>query len=197
MLPSLAEILKALYGVFLFARLHPAAPGLFDRSVDGFWKSLFAAVLVSPAHIVMTKRIVEKAPAHVSYGIADVITDLLIYVIIWLAYPVLMIAVSRVIGRGERFLDYIVPYNWSMVPVGYVLGAITCLGMFGTITRDTEINFFIIAYAVVALFLAELARRQLQIGPFLAFAIVLLDIAFNVAVVNLLETFAQQPGAPS
>jgi hypothetical protein len=117
-------------------------------------------------------------------------------VIIWLAYPVLMVAVTKVLGRRDRFLDYIVPYNWAMVPVGYLLGAITCLGMFGVVTRNTEINFFIIAYAVVALFLAELGRRQLQIGPFLAFAIVMLDITFNVAVMNLLETFAQQPGAP-
>jgi hypothetical protein len=196
MRPSLSEILKALYGVFLFARLHPSAPSLFNRSVDGFWKSLFAAVLVLPPHILMTKRIVDEKPEHVPYEFGDVITDLLIYVIIWLAYPVLMVAVTKVLGRRDRFLDYIVPYNWAMVPVGYLLGAITCLGMFGVVTRNTEINFFIIAYAVVALFLAELGRRQLQIGPFLAFAIVMLDITFNVAVMNLLETFAQQPGAP-
>ena len=197
MLPSLAEILKALYGLLLFSRLHPAAPTLFDRSVDGFWKSLFAAVLVLPPHILMTMRIVEEAPETVSYGIGDAVTDLLIYVIVWLAFPVLMIPVTKVIGRDECFLDYIVPYNWAMVPVGYMLGVVTALGTFGFVTRDTEINLFIIAYAVVALFLAELARRQLQVGPFLAFGVVMLDITFNVVVINLLEVFAQQPGAPT
>lgn len=197
MLPSLFEILKALYGVFLLSRLHPAASGLFDRTVDGFWKSLFAAVLVLPPHILMTMRIVEEAPEHVPYGFGDAITDLLIYVIVWLAFPVLMIPVTKVIGRDERFLDYIVPYNWAMVPVGYLLGVVTTLGTFGFVTRDTEINLFVIAYAVVALFLAELARRQLQVGPFLAFGVVMLDITFNVVVINLLEVFAQQPGAPT
>lgn len=197
MLPSLAEILKALYGLFLFSRLHPAAPTLFDRTVDGFWKSLFAAVLVLPPHILMTMRIVEEAPETVPYGFGDAVTDLLIYIIVWLAYPVLMIPVTKVIGRNERFLDYIVPYNWAMVPVGYLLGVVTALGTFGYVTRDTEINLFIIAYAVMTLFLAELARRQLQVGPFLAFGIVILDITFNVVVINLLEVFAQQPGAPT
>jgi hypothetical protein len=31
----------------------------------------------------------------------------------------------------------------------------------------------------------------------LAFGIVILDIGFNVVLINLLETFAQQPGAPA
>jgi hypothetical protein len=196
-LPSLAEILKALYGVFLLSRLHPGAPALFERTVDGFWKSLFAAVLVLPPHVLMTLRTVENATVDVPYNLGDAVTDLLIYVIIWLAYPVLMVAVTKVINRRERFLDYIVPYNWAMVPIGYLLGAVTWAGMAGVITRDTEVNFFIIAYAVLALFLAEIARRMLQVGPFLAFGIVILDIGFNVVVINLLETFAQQPGAPS
>ena len=197
MLPSLAEILKALYGVFMISRLHPGAPALFDRTVDGFWKSLFAAVLVFPPHVLMTMRTVENAAPKVPYGFDDAVTDLLIYVIVWLAYPVLMVAVTKVINRRERFLDYIVPYNWAMVPVGYLLGAITWAGMAGVISRDTEVNLFIIAYAAVALFLAEIARRLLQVGPFLAFGVVILDIGFNVVVINLLETFAQQPGAPS
>ena len=197
MIPSLAEILKALYGLVLLARFHPGAPSLFDRTVDGFWKSLFAAVLVLPTHVLMTLRTVQDTPEDVPYNLGDVVTDLLIYVIIWLAYPVLMISVTKVINRRENFLDYIVPYNWAMIPIGYLLGTITWLGMFDHVTRDTEINLFIIAYAVVALFLAEIARRQLQVGPFLAFGIVILDIGFNVVVINLLETFAQQPGAPS
>ena len=50
MLPTPSEILKALYGVYLLARRHPDAPAMFDCSVDGFWRSLFAAVLVLPAH---------------------------------------------------------------------------------------------------------------------------------------------------
>jgi hypothetical protein len=195
-LPSLAEIVKALYGTFLLARLYPGASGLFDRTVDGFWKSLFAGVLVLPAHVLMTMRTNRDAP-DVPYDLADIITDFLIYVIVWLAYPVLMIAVTRIINRPERFLEYIVPYNWAMVPIGYILGAITWLGMFGYVTRDTEINLFVIAYAVVAIWLAEIARRQLLIGPFLAFGIVILDIGFNVVVINLLEVFAQQPGAPT
>ena len=182
--------------MFLLARLHPNAPDMFDRSVDGFWKSLFAAVLVLPAHVLVTARIAQETP-EATYGIDDIITELLIYIIVWLAYPVLMIAVTRVIGRRERFLDYIVPYNWTMVPVGYFLGAISWLRMFGYISQDTEINLFIIAYAAVSVFLAVIAQRQLAIGPIMAFGIVILDIMFNVVIINLLETFAQQPGAPT
>ncbi|MDA0341041.1 MAG: hypothetical protein O3B74_05530, partial [Proteobacteria bacterium] len=50
-------------------------------------------------------------------------------------------------------------------------------------------------HASVVLLLAEVARRQLLIGPAMAAGIVVLDFVFSVVVITMLETFAQQPGA--
>lgn len=194
MLPTFSEILKSLYGVYLLARRHPDAPAMFDCSVDGFWRSLFAAVLVLPAHILITVRTL-MAVSPVDYGVEDGVTDLLIYIIAWLAYPALMVPITKVLGRGERVLDYMVPYNWASVPIGYLFGAIALAGMTGLVSPDMELGLNIGSYASVVLLLAEVARRQLLIGPAMAAGIVVLDFVFSVVVITMLETFAQQPGA--
>jgi hypothetical protein len=193
-LPTPSEILKALYGVYLLARRHPDAPAMFDCSVDGFWRSLFAAVLVLPAHTLITVRI-QMTVSPVEYGVDDGIIDLLVYVIAWLAYPALMVPITRVLGRGERVIDYIVPYNWASVPIGYFFGAIALVGMTGLVSPDMEMGLNIGVYASVVLLLAEIARRQLLISPTMAAGIVVFDFVFSVVVITMLETFAQQPGA--
>ncbi|MDA1310862.1 MAG: hypothetical protein O2985_14805 [Proteobacteria bacterium] len=145
MLPTFSEILKSLYGVYLLARRHPDAPAMFDCSVDGFWRSLFAAVLVLPAHILITVRTL-MAVSPVDYGVEDGVTDLLIYIIAWLAYPALMVPITKVLGRGERVLDYMVPYNWASVPIGYLFGAIALAGMTGLVSPDMELGLNIGSY---------------------------------------------------
>jgi hypothetical protein len=191
-LSTLTETLKALYGVYLLARRHPDAPAMFNCSVDGFWRSLFAAVLVLPAHMLITVR-TQMTVSPGEYGVDDGITDLLIYVIAWLAYPALMLPITKVLGRGERMIDYVVPYNWASVPIGYLFGVIALAGMAGLVSPDMEIGLNIGAYASVVLLLAEIARRQLLIGPAMAAGIVVLDFVFSVVVITMLKTFAQQP----
>ncbi len=192
MLSTLTETLKALYGVYLLARRHPDAPAMFNCSVDGFWRSLFAAVLVLPAHMLITVR-AQMTVSPGEYGVDDGITDLLIYVIAWLAYPALMLPITKVLGRGERMIDYVVPYNWASVPIGYLFGVIALAGMAGLVSPDMEIGLNIGAYASVVLLLAEIARRQLLIGSAMAAGIVVLDFVFSVVVITMLKTFAQQP----
>ena len=49
MIPSPLEIAYGIYGAWRLARLDVTGMEVFDRTVAGFWKSFFAAVLVAPA----------------------------------------------------------------------------------------------------------------------------------------------------
>ena len=57
MIPSTTEIAYAFYGAWRLAHLDASGLKYFDTSLDGFWKSFFAAVLVAPAYalIVVTE----------------------------------------------------------------------------------------------------------------------------------------------
>jgi hypothetical protein len=189
MLPSLSEIVKALYGTFLMARRHPDAPAMFDRSVDGFWRSLFAAVVALPANMLITARTVLNEP-DVVYGVHDGVRDVMIYAIIWLAFPVIMIYVATALGRRDKLLDYLVPYNWASVPVGYLFAAVSLIGFTGVLTPGVEAITFVIVYGAAVLFFQEIARRQLAITGAMAIGIVVFDFLFSIVVMTMLESFA-------
>ena len=66
MIPSVTEIAYALYGAWRLARLDSGGMGYFDRSIAGFWKSFFAALLVAPGHILLLVIEFDKAVNHVA-----------------------------------------------------------------------------------------------------------------------------------
>ena len=45
------EVTAALYGSWRLARLDPGGMAYFNRTVEGFWNSFFAAVIVAPGYI--------------------------------------------------------------------------------------------------------------------------------------------------
>ena len=50
MTPSWREIVYGVFGAWRLFRRDSGAMTYFDDSVDGFWKSFFAAVLIAPAY---------------------------------------------------------------------------------------------------------------------------------------------------
>ncbi|MDX2142565.1 MAG: hypothetical protein SFV19_04360 [Rhodospirillaceae bacterium] len=53
MIPSLREIVYGVFGAWRLARLDRSAMVHFDRTVEGFWKSFFAAAIVAPAYLIL------------------------------------------------------------------------------------------------------------------------------------------------
>ena len=55
--------------------------------------------------------------------------------IAWVAFPLLMLSVTRWIGREHRFFDFMVPYNWCQLPQS-VLFVLVGLGVESGILGD-------------------------------------------------------------
>ena len=185
MVPSLADTVRALYGVMLLIRRHPDAELMFDASPAGFWRSLFAAVLCLPAHAVIIMHGVAYT-GESDYGFRDGMADMMVYVIVWLAYPVLMANVAPALGRRDRFLRYIVPYNWLSIPISYLFALISLLSLQRLVPAAAEAGLTIAAYIAVTLLLVEAARRLLDIGAGLAFGVAVLDFVFTTALAKIL-----------
>lgn len=121
----------ALTGLFRLARGDPGGLGCFDRSIDGFWRSFRAAVICYPLYLMLLTMRVAAADWQRSGGLRIVTVETIAYVISWTAFPLVMLRVARWIGRADRFLDFMVPYNWYQLPQGVlfvVVGLVTAAG---------------------------------------------------------------------
>ena len=151
MIPRAAEVLEAIYGALLLARLEARGMVFFDRSVEGFWKSFFAAVLVAPFYLILlllgfAHEAPEASPPQV------VLVEAVAYVISWTAFPVVMYEVTRAIDKDAQYTGYIVAFNWAQVVQMAVLvpfGILQTLGLLPTTLATflgLIVNFAVLGY---------------------------------------------------
>lgn len=117
-MPSRAwlEVQLAMTGALRLARGDRGGLSCFDRSIDGFWRSFRAAVIAYPLYLVLLSMRVTVVEWQRSGGLIIATVETIAYVTAWAAFPLIMLAVTRRLGRAHRFFDFMVPYNWSQVP---------------------------------------------------------------------------------
>jgi hypothetical protein len=190
-------VLHALLTAFRTARFDAKAVGDYDHSFEGFFRSFFAAVLGAPfyffvaageeqvlADVDAAARGADIAAAPPS-GLASYAMEAGLYAIGWVAFPLVMIGVARLIGAGPRYVPYIVAYNWGtcIVLLATVPPYLIYLMGFATFT-----GFIILYYASVVFVLIyrwRLARDGLQVSPLTAGGIVALDVLMSAVIVLL------------
>ena len=179
-----SDVTKAIFGIWLIAKNQPGADKFFDISVEGFWRSFVAAILVLPANIIITALGILAA-GEVSYSVIDGLRDLLIYIINWLFYPLIVISACGYLNAHDKALKYIIPYNWASIPAGYFFAFATLVG------RSLEGSSFgagllFVAYVVTIFLFFEIARRQLEISRLAAVGVVAFDFLFSIALISAL-----------
>ena len=98
------------------------------------------------------------------------------YAISWIAFPLLVLPLARWLGREDRFLAFMVAYNWCQVPqtlLFVILGADTATGLLSA--EFAQIAEFAAAVAVLV-YEWYIARVALVVSPGQAVPVVLLDL---------------------
>ena len=114
--PTWPEVQRAVTGALRLARGDRGGLALFDTSIDGFWRSFRAAGLCYPFYLAMLSfRVAASDWAAAGVG-TIVVVETIAYVISWVAFPLLILPLSRWLNREERFVAFIVAYNWSQIP---------------------------------------------------------------------------------
>lgn len=186
MIPSSREIVSSLYGSWRLAHFDRAGMAYFDASVDGFWRSFFAALIVAPAYATMLGLRYGAAgepgdPMH--YGLIEAIS----YLISWLSYPVVMHALTGLLDCRDRFIGYMVAYNWSLVLQNAVLVPIAMLNALNVIGPDTAGVLWLIAIVAVVAYLWFIARAGLAVPPLTAVGIVAIDVLLSLLISGLTD----------
>jgi hypothetical protein len=118
-MPGAQEIVNSLYGAWRLLRGDANAMTFFNHSIEGFWRSFFAVVLVAPMLLLIVLMNQAAMPADedavAPTGAATVFVQLAGFALAWAAYPIAMVWISRMLQLGHRYVGYIIAWNWSNV----------------------------------------------------------------------------------
>jgi hypothetical protein len=190
-----AEIVSSVRGAFRLALLHADGVALFNRTHEGFWRSFFAAVIVAPGYLFIAWLGPEWSAEVPS--LHDLLVNGLAYIIGWVAFPVAMVPVTRLLEREERYIGYIIAYNWAAVPqmvlfVGTeILIRVLALG---------DVVSGVVGIATVSLVMGYywfIARTALAIDGVAAAGVVALDVLITLVITAAAAGFTAAPPAVS
>lgn len=195
-MPSSQEIVGSLYGAWRVLRMDPAALGYFNQSIDGFWRSFFAIVLVVPIFAVVTYLGAEALPAEEAETAPAagtlVFIHLLGLLLAWAAFPASMIWLSRMLKLSHRYVLYIIVWNWSNVVSATIFLMVMLLLATGLLSAGLGSALSIFAFGYVLFYSYLVARAGLDCTTGTAVGIVIFEFVLE-HVIDLVVTSVLQP----
>lgn len=183
-LPSGAEIGAALRGLAAVLRGDPAAPGWYDLSADGFWRSFWPPLIAAVAYfVILEPSPIENAGEAIGTEggrIGYMLVQAGQFLAAWIIYLVAMVFLCRAFQLTGRYAVFVTLYNWaqgivSMASVPVLAATQWDLLPAGTMAGWNFTMLFVWLYVV-----AQVARVTLGAAPLLAMAIAALDLAIAV-----------------
>jgi hypothetical protein len=183
-----AEVERALNGAWGVFLNRPDALRAFDTSVEGFWRSFQAILVVAPVYLITSLsdqlQVVGSPNATVTPG-QYWTTELLTLVIDWIALPLLLAAVGGFIGIRRAYPAYIVVRNWAQPLMLAPFAVISILAMAG-LSADLLFIPSLLAIGYSLRFNYVIVRRTLGVEIDVAIGFVVLDVLMSLAVVRLI-----------
>jgi hypothetical protein len=193
-MPSWAEAGAAWEGMKRLLRFDPSFAQWFDRSPAGALRSFGLALPVLPCFLVLSFFGVSLRPElgllHVAGAMASG------YVLSWVMFPLLLIAVGRAIEREGHAISAIGFYNWFGTFYSFAVTAFYILAVIGVFGALASPLFYLLrlsslVYEVFAL------RALMGVGFGGAFLLTLLDFVLGLSLNFLLLSPLYQPLLPA
>ena len=129
MIPSFQETASSLRAASRLFLLDAEAMAGFNLSIEGFWRSFFAAVFGLPYYIL-----VLWAPYR--DGEVGLAAAALAYVLGWGLFPALAAWLARILDLGHNYVAYIIAFNWAGALVPQPLLLLALAHMTGILGED-------------------------------------------------------------
>jgi hypothetical protein len=161
--------------------------GFFDASIDGFWRSFRAALICYPLYLLLLGLRIA-APRWTASGTGRIVlVETIAFVISWVAFPLLILHVSRWLGREHRFLAFTVAYNWSQIPQTALFALIAVDAAIGLVTPSTAHVAQLLAVAAVLVYEWYIARVALSVSGAQASVVVMVDLLLAAVIGRVTE----------
>jgi hypothetical protein len=159
-----------------------------DTSLEGFWRSFAAFVLVLPFALValaseqrLAALSTEAAPMRLSLPL-----EAAVLLVDWITFPIVFALVARWLGLGPRYVPFIVTRNWATVVVMAMLSVVHALHLGGVLPGRATLAL-LLALTIVALrFSYVITRITLDVPLRTALPIVAFDFLLSVTIRLLL-----------
>lgn len=181
---TLLEATQGLFGAWRLLHFDHSGLQYFKTSPRAFWNSFWAAAVVLPADAIATLLFTTEE-AGTSISVTNAVHASLIYLEIyafqWLLFPLVIAAFAESILRSERFVLFIVAWNWSsIVRAVIILPAVAIFAGQGVDTAGWGAAIYLAATAVTLVYSWFIARAALDAPPVAAVMVVLLEIGLAV-----------------
>lgn len=164
------EARRAIRGVLRLARFDPDALEDFNVSLDGYWRSFFAAALLLPLYlIVWLGADVPGKEVTVPLG-RRLLIEGINYPLAWTLWPLVVFYIARAAGWGERYIAYVVAYNWTQI-FSQGLMLLFAILFLPTLEPTAQQNLWLLMLFAFLVFEAYVAKRTLNLTWFQAGAV--------------------------
>jgi len=169
-----SEIIAGVYGSVLLAGRKVQGLDLFDATPRGFWRSFWALGLVAIPALLLD----AVGGAFADDTAEAVVVRLIAIVIDAVAFPLVMVAVARELGRSDRYIRFIVAYNWSALLRMAAFFPVALLTVLVPPLQPLLLGVLV----VMLVYEGYIARVALDVGPAAAAGIVVLDTLLDAVV---------------
>jgi hypothetical protein len=184
---NLADISRALNAVWLLFLDRAGAIQMFDTSIDGFWKSFQAILLVIPIYAV---SVLADEQAYRAVAAPDASFDAATFYVSravtlafdWVTMPVLLALLAPFLGVRGGYTAYIVVRNWSVVLTLIPFAAISMLELAGLLRGEAILFPAGIALAISLRIAYLAARRALAVPIDMAIGFVAFDFLVSLGI---------------
>jgi hypothetical protein len=159
-----------------------------DVSLEGFWRSFGAFVLILPFAILalISQDRLASLTAE-ARGSRDLGVEIGILALDWLAFPLVFAMIARPLGVSAGYVTFIVTRNWASVVIGAVMAFVHALFLLGVLP-DRLATLLLFAFIAVALRFSYVITRLTLAAPLrLAMPIVIFDFLLSLTIWSLLD----------
>lgn len=177
------DVVTGMYSAWRLLLFDRAAIRIVDKTIDGFWKSFYAAAIAVPGVIILRALFLDANPEMVAQAGTNRIAMVfaLDYVYQWILFPLFMVPVAEALGRRRQYVTFIVARNWSQViQIAIILPPAVILFAGGS--GGAGWLLLIAAHIVTWVYGWFIARTALDISGQAAALIVLAELAISIAV---------------
>ena len=185
--PPWTEVQLAVGGALRLACGDRRGLGFFDTSIDGFWRSFRAALICYPLYLALLSFRVPGASWTQSGVPTILIVETIAFVISWTAFPLLILPLARLLGREDRFLAFIVVYNWSQIPQTVLFVLVGLDGATGLLAPSAAGFAQLVAAIAVLVYEWYIARVALLVTGAQATVVVMVDLVLGTALGRIAE----------